>query len=94
MKKMVNGVEVDMTPEEEAAFIASLARTLAQAKADAKQRIVARAKQEQDEDNLLEVANPAARITAVRTNARALWAQVKAATTVAEVDAIHLDAGW
>ena len=94
MNKMVNGVEVPMSPEEVAAFEASRQPTLAKVKARAKQRIVARAKVEQDDGNLLELANPATRITAVRNNARQLWNAVKAANTVAEVDAIDLGAGW
>jgi len=92
--KMVNGVEVQMSPQEEADFEASRALTLPMAKALAKRIIVARAKLEQNEESLLEAANPGARITAVRTNARALWAAVKACNSVAEVRAIDLDAGW
>lgn len=92
--KMVNGVEVPMTPQEEAAFEASRQRTVAKAKAQAKQAITRKLKAELDEDNFLDVANPATRITAARQNARQLWAAVKAANTVAEVDAVDLNAGW
>ncbi len=93
--KMVNGVAVEMTAEEEAAFRASqYQRTVAVAKAEARRIIVARAKQESDEDRLLDAANPATRLTAIRQNARQLWAQVQACNTVAEVDAVNLDAGW
>ena len=94
MKKLVSGIEIDMSPAEEAEFIASIQRTLPQAKAEAKQRIVARAKEEQDDGNLLEAANPGNRVNAVRQNARQLWLAVKACNTVAEVDAIDLNAGW
>ena len=94
MKKSVNGVLVDMSPEEEAAFLASLQRTVAQAKADARRAIVRRAKQEGDEESLLEHANPAARLVAVRQRARQLWQQVQACNSAAEVDAVDLNAGW
>ena len=92
--KMVNGVEVQMSAQEEADFEASRARTLVKAKFDARRAIMARFRAETDEESLLEVANPGARITAARTNARTLWLSVKACTTVAEVDAVNLEAGW
>ena len=94
MKKLVNGVEVTMSAQEIADFEASRTPTLGQAKAEARQRIVARAKLEADEDRLLEVQNPVARLAATRANARSLFQQVQAANSVAEVQAINLDAGW
>ena len=94
MNKIVNGVVVPMTAEEIAAFEASRTPGLGQAKAEARRAIVARARLEADEDRLLEVQNPVARLAATRANARSLFQQVQAANSVAEVQAINLDAGW
>ena len=94
MKKIVNGVLLDMTPEEEAAFIDSITPRFPAAKREARQAVLARAIQELDEDNLLDLANPNARIAAVRANARQLRQDINACTTVAEVLAIDIGAGW
>jgi hypothetical protein len=94
MRKLVNGVEVEMSAQEEADFRASLARTLPMAKIGARHRIAHRAKQEQEDDALLDVANPIARVAAVRQNARQLWQTVQSCATVAEVDAVNIEAGW
>jgi hypothetical protein len=95
LKKLIAGVgEVDMSPQEESEHLASLITPLPLRKLELRRRVVARMKEELDEDSLLEAANPVARQAAVRTRGRQILAQLNSANTDAELDAIDIVTGW
>jgi hypothetical protein len=93
--KRVNGVDVPMTPQEEADFEASLVPTLAQAKTSKRNAIVLEWDRRDAKNYIIDVpGNITAYQAQTLANARALKAAVDAATTLAEVTAIDEKAGW
>jgi hypothetical protein len=94
MKKMVNGVLVDMTPAEEAEFHASLVVPLEEQKERAMREIAQRWAEAESHRKLLDADDPDAKQASVKARARGLAIAVKNAPNKHALNAIDLAAGW